>query len=73
VARGIYDGYFEPKLAPWDIAAGIVVVREASGRVTDYDGGPIDPFKGWVVASNGRIHSEMLAVIKDARHKLLKL
>jgi myo-inositol-1(or 4)-monophosphatase len=70
VARGVYDGYFEPRLHPWDVAAGAVVVAEAGGRVTDYDGAPLDPERGWIAASNGAIHDEMLALIRRARSTL---
>lgn len=67
VARGVYDGFWEPRLHPWDIAAGIVIVREAGGRVTDYEGGPPDLTECSIVATNGRVHDEMLAVIRSAR------
>jgi myo-inositol-1(or 4)-monophosphatase len=70
VARGVYDGYFEPRLHPWDVAAGAVIVAEAGGRVTDYEGAPMDPALGWIAASNGAIHDEMLALIREARSTL---
>ena len=70
VARGVYDGYFEPRLHPWDVAAGAVIVVEAGGRVTDYEGAPMDPARGWIAASNGAIHGEMLALIREARSTL---
>jgi myo-inositol-1(or 4)-monophosphatase len=70
VARGVYDGFFEPRLKPWDLAAGIVLVQEAGGRVTDYDGNPLDIFRGWVVASNNLIHQPLLEVIQIARESL---
>jgi myo-inositol-1(or 4)-monophosphatase len=53
------------KLAPWDIAAGALVVEEAGGRVTSFDGGPLDIYSGEVVASNGEIHGQMLDVLRD--------
>ncbi|MDR9449598.1 MAG: inositol monophosphatase family protein [Acidimicrobiia bacterium] len=52
VACGRYDGYWELKLAPWDVAAGILLVREAGGQVTDLDGKPARPGDPAVVASN---------------------
>jgi myo-inositol-1(or 4)-monophosphatase len=70
VARGVYDGYFEPRLHPWDVAAGAVIVAEAGGRISDYDGAPMDPERGWIAASNGRIHSQMLSLIREARSTL---
>lgn len=70
VARGVYDGFFEPRLQPWDVAAGAVIVAEAGGRVTDYEGSPMDPARGRIAASNGAIHGEMLALIREARSTL---
>jgi myo-inositol-1(or 4)-monophosphatase len=63
VASGRLDGYWEFKLAPWDVAAGILIVEEAGGRVSDARGGPPDPSGRETVASNGRIHDAMLAVL----------
>ena len=60
VADGTYDGYWEMKLRPWDIAAGIAIVWAASGRVTGFDGGPPDVERGELVASNGAIHDQLL-------------
>jgi myo-inositol-1(or 4)-monophosphatase len=69
VAAGWLDGYWERRLQPWDIAAGVVLVEEAGGRVTDPAGGPLDVRSGAVVASNGGIHQAMLdeLAIADAR------
>ena len=63
VADGTYEGYWERKLKPWDIAAGIALVEAAGGRVTDFDGaGPEASIaSGNVVASNGAIHETLLA------------
>jgi len=69
VARGWFDGYWERKLKPWDVGAGVVLVAEAGGRVTNTRGGPVALADGEVVASNGAIHEEMLAqlAVADAR------
>lgn len=67
VASGRLDGYWEFKLKPWDIAAGLLLVQEAGGTVSDWRGGPADLARGEVVASNGRIHGELLAGIETAR------
>lgn len=66
VAAGRFDGFWEYRLQPWDIAAGALILEEAGGRLSRYDGSPIDLFGGQVVASNGRLHAAMCDVI--ARH-----
>jgi myo-inositol-1(or 4)-monophosphatase len=63
VACGRLDGYWEFKLAPWDVAAGILILEEAGGRVSDARGGPPDASGRETVASNGPIHDAMLAVL----------
>ena len=65
VAAGRLDGYWELRLGPWDAAAGGLMVEEAGGRVTNLTGGPLDLDRPAVVASNGRIHDEMLRVLKE--------
>ena len=62
-AAGRFDGFWEFKLNPWDVAAGLLLVEEAGGRVTDFSGAPCDINKGEVLASNGRIHSQMMGVL----------
>lgn len=67
VACGRLDGYWERGLAPWDIAAGIALVREAGGQVTAYDGSPLDVMAGRLLATNGHLHgaiSQTLGQIK---------
>jgi myo-inositol-1(or 4)-monophosphatase len=61
VASGQLDGYWERGLSPWDITAGIVLVREAGGVVTSYDGSPLEVSSGRLLASNGKIHLQMQA------------
>jgi myo-inositol-1(or 4)-monophosphatase len=63
VAAGRFDGFFEWKLAPWDTAAGWLVVEEAGGRVSDFGGGPYDPWLPRILATNGAIHGEALSVL----------
>jgi myo-inositol-1(or 4)-monophosphatase len=60
VADGTYDGYWEQKLKPWDVAAGAAIVLAAGGRVTDYGGRATDVTGGRVVATNGRIHDVLV-------------
>lgn len=56
VASGRLDGYWEPKLQPWDIAAGSLLVTEAGGRVSSYDLSPLDLYAGKILSSNGLLH-----------------
>jgi myo-inositol-1(or 4)-monophosphatase len=63
VATGRLDGFWESKLHPWDVAVGALLVEEAGGVVTGYDGEPYDIRNHRIVASNGRIHREMLAIL----------
>ena len=66
VAAGRFDGFWEPKLSPWDVAAGLLLVEEAGGRTSDFEGGVARLLTGEeVVANNGRIHEEMLTVLRD--------
>jgi myo-inositol-1(or 4)-monophosphatase len=64
VACGRFDGFWELKLQPWDVAAGALIVDEAGGMVSDFEGGPFDPFAGRALASNGLIHAEMADVLR---------
>jgi myo-inositol-1(or 4)-monophosphatase len=64
VACGRFDGYWELHLAPWDVAAGLLLVEEAGGRVSDFDAGPAPASGARIVASNGRVHDAMLDVLK---------
>jgi myo-inositol-1(or 4)-monophosphatase len=64
VACGRVDGYWEPGLSPWDVAAGALIVAEAGGRVTDYRGGEDFVFGRQIIAANPHVHAEMLAVVQ---------
>jgi myo-inositol-1(or 4)-monophosphatase len=59
VACGRLDGYWERGIQPWDMAAGIVILREAGGMVTAYDGSPLDINSGRILATNSLIHREL--------------
>ncbi len=63
VACGRFDGFWELDLKPWDIAAGALIVREAGGKVTDFRGRGFSLYGNEVLASNGRLHPEMVAVL----------
>jgi myo-inositol-1(or 4)-monophosphatase len=67
VADGTYDVYWEQRLKPWDMGAGALMVLEAGGMLTDYDGLGADPRRGRLVASNGKVHGEALALLREAR------
>ncbi len=62
-AAGVYDGFFEFRLSPWDIAAGVLLIREAGGRVTDLDGGERFLETGNVVAGGLAVQRELRAAI----------
>jgi myo-inositol-1(or 4)-monophosphatase len=66
VAAGRFDGYWERGLSPWDLAAGLVLVREAGGFATDLDGGDAVLGKGSIVAGNEMIHRALLAALTTA-------
>jgi myo-inositol-1(or 4)-monophosphatase len=66
VAAGRFDGFWELKLNPWDIAAGWLLVEEAGGIVTDMGGNDYYLESLSILASNGRIHKEMMSVLKGA-------
>ena len=67
VAAGRFDGFYEHKLEAWDSAAGYLIVEEAGGRVTDLEGNKFSPYQHRILATNGKIHNEMLAVIKGEK------
>ena len=62
-AMGRFDGFWEFDLAPWDMAAGMLIVLEAGGMVTAIDGSPFDLNGRSIMASNGRIHEELCSVL----------
>ena len=66
VAAGRFDAYWERDLSPWDMAAGIVLLREAGGFVTDVDGGQAMFTKGHIVAGNETMHSQLRTMLKAA-------
>ncbi len=66
LAAGRFDGFWEERLRPWDIAAGVLIVREAGGLVTGLRGERLDLFTGNITASNGALHPEMLRVVEGA-------
>ena len=67
VGDGTYDGYWEQKLKPWDIAGGSAVVRAAGGLVTDYDGAAATVTSGRAVAANATLHAALRAELDEVR------
>lgn len=65
VACGIFDGYWELELYPWDTAAGIIILEEAGGKVSKFDGSEFSIFDKEIVATNGHIHEELLKVLRE--------
>ncbi len=66
VAAGRFDGYWEAGLQPWDVAAGILLVREAGGFVTDFRGGERVLERQEIVAGNDRIHNKLARIVATA-------
>ena len=66
VAAGRFEGFYEEGLRPWDVAAGVLLVEEAGGRVTHYDGSPFSIYASHIVASNGLLHEAMLRILQQA-------
>jgi myo-inositol-1(or 4)-monophosphatase len=64
VACGRFDGFWEEGLNPWDVAAGYLLIEEAGGRVSYFDGSEFSVYSPPICASNGLIHSEMLSLLK---------
>ncbi len=67
VAAGRYEGFWEPALSPWDIAAGILLVREAGGLVSEIDGGDDVLASGNVLATNERLNEALRALLAVPR------
>jgi myo-inositol-1(or 4)-monophosphatase len=66
VACGRFDGFWELKLRPWDVAAGSLIVREAGGRVSDFSGKVSSIHDDEILASNGKIHGQMIEILRSA-------
>ena len=67
VAAGRVDGFWEIGLHAWDVAAGVLIVCEAGGRVSDFSGGELDIYGDQILATNGIIHDEMVSVLALGR------
>lgn len=69
VAAGRLDGYWERGLKPWDMAAGVILVREAGGLVTSYESGSLDIASGRILATNGHLHPLLSRELIAAKSK----
>ena len=69
VASGRFDGFWELKLKPWDVAAGSLILREAGGRVSDFTGDRFSIYDTAILASNGRIHDQMAEILRTAERR----
>jgi len=67
VAAGRFDGFWERGIQAWDMAAGVLLVTEAGGKVTDLTGKPFDLMAENALASNGRIHGKMFGILKNGK------
>lgn len=70
VADGTYDIYWEQGLNAWDMCAGALMVLEAGGRLSSYEGAPADPRTGRLIATNGLLHDAAVRTVGEARNKL---
>jgi myo-inositol-1(or 4)-monophosphatase len=67
LAMGRYDGFFEVELNPWDTAAGVLILKEAGGMVTNFDGQTYSIYGKDLTASNGRIHRQMTEILHQIK------
>ncbi|MEP7164326.1 MAG: inositol monophosphatase family protein [Ferruginibacter sp.] len=67
VAAGRFDGFYEHNLQAWDSAAGFLIVEEAGGKVTDFAGNYYSPYQPHLLATNGKIHNELLGVVNGGQ------
>ena len=65
-AAGRYDGYWERNLSAWDVAAGVLILTEAGGKISSADGEPVDVRKGSICAANQELHPQILQALKAA-------
>lgn len=66
VACGRFDGFWEVSLNPWDVAAGYLILKESGGKLTDFFGNEYSIYNKQILATNGKIHGEMIEVLKKA-------
>ncbi|MGP7987001.1 MAG: inositol monophosphatase family protein [Desulfobaccales bacterium] len=67
LACGLFDAFYEEHLKPWDTAAGLLLISEAGGRLTNFSGGPYDLSSPNILASNGILHDQLLTCLKEGQ------
>jgi myo-inositol-1(or 4)-monophosphatase len=69
VASGRFDGFWELKLKPWDVAAGSIILTEAGGRVSDFSGSKFSIHDDEILASNGKVHGQMVGLLRAGERR----
>jgi myo-inositol-1(or 4)-monophosphatase len=64
VAEGVFDGFWEVSLNPWDMAAGKLLIEEAGGLVTNFAGEPINIYSKQILATNNKVHQSMMKILE---------
>ncbi|MCI0417546.1 inositol monophosphatase, partial [bacterium] len=72
LAMGRFDGFFEVFLNPWDTAAGVLILTESGGAITDFEGRPYSIYQRELAASNGFIQNEMVSILKETKRRRLR-
>jgi myo-inositol-1(or 4)-monophosphatase len=72
LAAGRFDGFWELNLHAWDMAAGSLMVTEAGGKVTNFQGKPFSLYAQEILSSNGLIHEEMLEAFREVDHRVVE-
>ena len=67
VASGVFDGFWEANISPWDVCAGMILVDEAGGKLTNYNNQSIDIYSEQFLASNILVHDEMIKIIQETK------
>jgi myo-inositol-1(or 4)-monophosphatase len=65
VANSVFEGFWEVSLHPWDMCAGKLIVEEAGGLVTNFDGNPINIHSRQILATNGLVHQKMIKILNS--------
>ena len=72
LACGRFEGFYEENLKPWDTAAGLLLIREAGGRLSNFSGGPYDIYSPNILASNGILHNPLLSCLNEGSYQYVE-